>query len=119
MIRVSDIQKIVADAYRIPVGVMTQPSGKQFGSNTFEVSHPRQVAMYLAKELTNHSLSRIGQFFGNRDHSTVIHGLRSVDRRVSTDRFAAAKITQIRDKIKSSSVLSTPHFSFSYENEAA
>jgi chromosomal replication initiator protein len=121
VIRVSDIQKIVADAYCIPVESMKQPSGRSFGSNAYPFSHPRQVAMVLAKELTNHSLSRIGQFFGNRDHSTVIHAIRSVDDRTSRNESAANKVDEIRNKIKSSSIslLSTAYAPFCCEQEAA
>lgn len=47
------------------------------------IAYPRQVSMYLARALTTHSLSRIGQHFGSRDHSTVYYALRSVEERPS------------------------------------
>jgi chromosomal replication initiator protein len=55
------------------------------------IARPRQVAMTLARELTNHSLPEIGDAFGGRDHTTVIHacerirGLRESDRRTGED----------------------------------
>jgi len=42
------------------------------------VARPRQIAMALAKELTSHSLPEIGEFFGGRDHTTVLHALRTI-----------------------------------------
>lgn len=45
----------------------------------------RQIAMYLSKELTNYSYSEIGKVFGNRDHSTVIHAVKNIKDRISTD----------------------------------
>jgi chromosomal replication initiator protein len=50
-----------------------------------EVARPRQVAMYLSKQLTPKSLPDIGRRFGGRDHTTVIHGIRQVERLRETD----------------------------------
>jgi chromosomal replication initiator protein len=79
MIFVADIQRAVADHYGLPIEAMREPDGAS-GSRQRERARPRQVAMRLATHLTEHSLVRIGQFFGNRDHSTVISACKNVDR---------------------------------------
>jgi len=80
-ISVENIQKTVADFYKIKVADMY--SKKRPAS----IAHPRQVAMYLAKELTKKSLPEIGELFGGRDHTTVLHAVRKVasDRTQNTD----------------------------------
>lgn len=54
--------------------------------------YPRHAAMYLAKSLTHHSLSRIAHLFQRADHTTVIHAIRATERRISEDREFARKI---------------------------
>jgi len=71
-ISVENIQKTVADFYKIKVADMY--SKKRPAS----IAHPRQVAMYLSKELTKKSLPEIGELFGGRDHTTVLHAVRKV-----------------------------------------
>ncbi len=71
-ISVENIQKTVADFYKIKVADMY--SKKRPAS----IAHPRQIAMYLAKELTQKSLPEIGELFGGRDHTTVLHAVRKV-----------------------------------------
>ncbi|MFM1856784.1 MAG: hypothetical protein RLZ83_2093 [Pseudomonadota bacterium] len=71
-ISVENIQKTVADFYKIKVADMY--SKKRPAS----IAHPRQVAMYLAKELTKKSLPEIGDLFGGRDHTTVLHAVRKI-----------------------------------------
>jgi chromosomal replication initiator protein len=66
------IQKTVADYYKIKVSDMYS---KRRPSN---IALPRQVAMYLAKELTQKSLPEIGELFGGRDHTTVLHAVRKI-----------------------------------------
>ncbi len=71
-ISVENIQKTVADYYKIKVADMY--SKKRPAS----IARPRQIAMYLAKELTQKSLPEIGELFGGRDHTTVLHAVRKV-----------------------------------------
>jgi len=71
-VSIENIQKTVADYYKIKVSEMY--SKKRFRS----VARPRQVAMALAKELTQQSLPEIGEAFGGRDHTTVLHACRKV-----------------------------------------
>ncbi len=71
-ISVENIQKTVADFYKIKVADMY--SKKRPAS----IAKPRQIAMYLAKELTQKSLPEIGELFGGRDHTTVLHAVRKI-----------------------------------------
>src|SRR6185369_2400178 len=77
---VGEIQREVAAFFRIPAAEMvSQRRGRV-------VARPRQVAMYLAKQLTPKSLPNIGRLFGNRDHTTVIHAVRTVERLIGEDK---------------------------------
>jgi chromosomal replication initiator protein len=69
---VENIQKTVADFYKIKIADMY--SKKRPAS----IARPRQIAMYLAKELTQKSLPEIGELFGGRDHTTVLHAVRKI-----------------------------------------
>jgi len=71
-ISVENIQKTVADFYSIKVADMYS---KKRPAN---IARPRQIAMYLAKELTQKSLPEIGELFGGRDHTTVLHAVRKI-----------------------------------------
>ena len=71
-VSVENIQKTVADFYKIKVADMYS---KRRPAN---IALPRQIAMYLAKELTQKSLPEIGELFGGRDHTTVLHAVRKI-----------------------------------------
>ncbi len=71
-ISVENIQKTVADFFRIKVADMYS---KRRPAN---IARPRQIAMYLTKELTQKSLPEIGELFGGRDHTTVLHAVRKI-----------------------------------------
>jgi chromosomal replication initiator protein len=71
-IGVENIQKTVADFYKIKVADMY--SKKRPAS----IARPRQIAMYIAKEMTQKSLPEIGELFGGRDHTTVLHAVRKI-----------------------------------------
>jgi chromosomal replication initiator protein len=71
-ISVENIQKTVADFYKIKIADMY--SKKRPAS----IAKPRQIAMYLAKEMTQKSLPEIGELFGGRDHTTVLHAVRKI-----------------------------------------
>jgi chromosomal replication initiator protein len=71
-VTVENIQKTVADYYKMKVADMYS---KRRPAN---IAMPRQVAMYLAKELTQKSLPEIGDLFGGRDHTTVLHAVRKI-----------------------------------------
>lgn len=78
-ITLENIQKTVADYYKLPVRELLS---KRRSRN---VARPRQMAMALAKELTSHSLPEIGDAFGGRDHTTVLHAVRQMKKLRSED----------------------------------
>lgn len=73
LVTVDNIQKTVADYYKIKVSDILSKRRSR------SVARPRQVAMALAKELTNHSLPELGNAFGGRDHTTVLHACRKIE----------------------------------------
>ena len=85
LVSVENIQKTVADYFKIRVAELLSKRRSR------SVARPRQIAMALAKELTNHSLPEIGDAFGGRDHTTVLHAcrritaLRETEKRVDED----------------------------------
>jgi len=83
-ISVENIQKTVADYYKIKIADMY--SKKRPAS----IARPRQIAMYLAKELTQKSLPEIGELFGGRDHTTVLHAVR----KISAERQMLSELNQ-------------------------
>jgi chromosomal replication initiator protein len=72
LVTTENIQKTVAEYYKIRVADLLSPR------RTRTITRPRQIAMALAKELTTHSLPEIGDAFGGRDHTTVLHACRKV-----------------------------------------
>ena len=72
-VSIEDIQKRVAEHFNIRLGDMHSPRRAR------AVARPRQVAMYLCKQLTTRSLPEIGRKFGGRDHTTVMHAVRKID----------------------------------------
>jgi chromosomal replication initiator protein len=79
LITVDNIQRTVAEYYKIRVADLLSKRRSR------SVARPRQLAMALAKELTNHSLPEIGDAFGGRDHTTVIHACRKIKELRETD----------------------------------
>ena len=85
LVSIENIQKTVADYFKLRVADLLSKRRSR------SVARPRQIAMTLAKELTNHSLPEIGDAFGGRDHTTVLHGyrrileLRETENRVNED----------------------------------
>jgi len=89
-VSIENIQKTVADYFKIKVSEMY--SKKRFRS----VARPRQVAMALAKELTQQSLPEIGEAFGGRDHTTVLHACRKTAELRETDQEFARDYAQLQ-----------------------
>jgi len=79
LVTLDSIQKTVAEYYKLRVSDLLSKK------RTRSIARPRQVAMALAKELTNHSLPEIGDAFGGRDHTTVLHACRKVVELKETD----------------------------------
>lgn len=93
-ITVEEIQRLVAEYFDISVDLLRAKTRKQ------EIVNARQIAMYLAKDLTNSSLKTIGLNFGGRDHSTVIHACQTVDEQISVDAKFKSTIESITKKIE-------------------
>lgn len=72
LVSIDNIQRVVAEYYKIKVSDLHSKRRSR------SVARPRQVAMYLAKDLTHHSLPEIGDAFGGRDHTTVLHACRKI-----------------------------------------
>jgi chromosomal replication initiator protein len=89
-VSIENIQKTVADYFKIKVSEMY--SKKRFRS----VARPRQVAMALSKELTQQSLPEIGEAFGGRDHTTVLHACRKTQELRDTDQEFARDYAQLQ-----------------------
>ena len=91
---IEQIQKIVCEYFDIPTDLLRAKTRKQ------EVVVARQIAMYIAKDMTNSSLKTIGIHFGGRDHSTVIHSCQAVEEFLKTDNKYKQHIDQIRRTIE-------------------
>ena len=89
-VSIENIQKTVADYYKIKVSEMYSKK------RTRNVARPRQVAMALAKELTQLSLPDIGEAFGGRDHTTVLHACRKIASLRKQDTGAHARLPHPR-----------------------
>jgi len=89
-ITIEEIQKRVAEHYNIRLAEMYSSRRAR------AVARPRQVAMYLSKQLTARSLPEIGRKFGGRDHTTVMHAVRKIDELRATDRHFAEDVELLR-----------------------
>jgi len=78
-VSLENIKKIVADYYHIRIAEILSKK------RTRSISRPRQMAMFLSKELTNHSLPEIGQAFGGKDHTTVLYACRKIEELLHSD----------------------------------
>lgn len=92
-IGVESIQRAVSAHYGISTNDMKSRK------RTRAIAFPRQVAMYLARELTELSLPKIGEAFGNRDHSTVLHACEKIAREMKDDPSFAAELNQLKEQI--------------------
>jgi len=72
-VTIEEIQKKVAEYFNIRLSDMSSPRRAR------AVARPRQIAMYLSKQLTSKSLPEIGRTFGGRDHTTVMHAVNRID----------------------------------------
>jgi chromosomal replication initiator protein len=89
-VTIDEIQRRVAEHFNIKLVEMTSDRRARI------VARPRQVAMYLAKQLTTRSLPEIGRKFGGRDHTTVIHAVRKIDELMLTDPVLAEDVELLR-----------------------
>ncbi len=78
-VTIEEIQRKVAEHYNVRLSDMIGPKRQR------TIARPRQIAMYLAKQLTQRSLPEIGRRFGGRDHTTIMHGVRRIEELMATD----------------------------------
>jgi chromosomal replication initiator protein len=94
-ITIEEIQRKVAQHFNIRLADMSSQRRAR------AVARPRQVAMYLAKQLTARSLPEIGRKFGDRDHTTVMHAVRKIEEIVATDKSLAEDVDLLRKALTS------------------
>src|SRR5207302_576225 len=92
---IEDIQKSVAEHFNVRIGDMHSPRRAR------AVARPRQVAMYLCKQLTTRSLPEIGRKFGGRDHTTVMHAVRKIEELRQSDAALSEDIDLLRRMLES------------------
>ncbi len=90
-----EIQKRVAEHFKIRISDMSSARRSR------AVARPRQVAMYLSKQLTSRSLPEIGRAFGGRDHTTVMHAVRKVEELVKLDTAFAEDVELLTRMLES------------------
>ena len=93
-VSIEEIQRRVADHYNIRLADMSSPRRAR------AVARPRQIAMYLAKQLTTRSLPEIGRKFGGRDHTTVMHAVKKVEELRSADHVLQEDIERLRRSLE-------------------
>jgi chromosomal replication initiator protein len=93
-VTIQSIQEAVSDRFGLTVSELCSPRRSQ------AVAYPRQVAMYLSRELTDSSLPKIGKEFGGRDHTTVIHATSKITRMISEDRSVYNLVQELTTRIK-------------------
>lgn len=91
--RIRIIQEAVAEVFG------TQVRDMQSARRALVVARPRQVAMYLCKRLTAHSLPKIGQEFGNRDHTTIMHAVKRIEALMEGDLGLRDKVLSLVEQL--------------------
>lgn len=94
VITLQQIQKLVAATYKLSVDELLSKN------NAHNISHPRQIAMYLCKNLTKHSYPEIGRAFGGKHHTTVIHSVEKIERLVSSDETLQKLINELSESLQ-------------------
>ncbi|WP_223069974.1 chromosomal replication initiator protein DnaA [Paenibacillus caui] len=94
IITIQDIQQKVGEYYNLRL------EDFKARKRTKAIAFPRQIAMYLSRELTDYSLPKIGEAFGGRDHTTVIHAHEKITQQMKSDQELFKVINNITDKIK-------------------
>ena len=88
------IMQTVSDYYGLTIDDMTGPTRKR------EITVPRQIAMFLTRELTGMSLPQIGNVFGGRDHTTVLHSCKTVEANMASNTDVRAVVEDIKTLVK-------------------
>ena len=92
-INIKSIHKVVADYYKIDVNEIVSDRRQ------VTVTRPRHVAMYLAKTLTPNSYPEIGRRFGDRDHTTIMHGVRKITELIEVDPILRVEIEELKEAL--------------------
>ena len=92
-VTIEDIQKIVCQNYKISKVEMLSPRRSRY------LVRPRQIAMYLTKNLTSKSLPEIGREFSNRDHTTVIHSVKAIEKLKLIDENLNKSLNKLKNDI--------------------
>ncbi|KAB8136266.1 chromosomal replication initiator protein DnaA [Gracilibacillus oryzae] len=95
IITIHHIQEAVGKRYNVKLEEFTAKK------RTKSIAFPRQIAMYLSRELTDFSLPKIGEEFGGRDHTTVIHAHEKISKLLGTDQLLGKEIEEIKEQLKS------------------
>jgi len=90
-VSIEAIQRRVADSFNL------RPQDLKVRSNAKAIAYPRQVAMFLAKQLTGASLPEIGRAFGGKHHTTVLHSVSKIERLRKTDKELAQRLSKLTD----------------------
>ena len=93
-ISIENIQKVIADSYQITVSNLKSSSRAQ------KYVIPRQIALYIAKELTEYTFTELGNEFGGKDHSTVMHACNKIKDMIKTDSSFGQKINGLIKEVK-------------------
>jgi len=93
-VKIADVMKIVAEVHDV---TLDQLKSKR---RTQDLARARQIAMYLAREMTGASLNQIGRAFGNRDHSTVSHAYQKIQKEMKTDPRFRGAVLDIQDRVR-------------------
>ncbi len=93
-ISVESILRAVAERFNL------QPSQLKMKSNTQQIAYPRQIAMYLVKELTRASLPEIGRYFGGKHHTTVLHSVQKIEELRQHDETLNTLIQSVIDSLQ-------------------
>ncbi|MDC3414909.1 chromosomal replication initiator protein DnaA [Aquibacillus sp. 3ASR75-11] len=94
VVTIQAIQEVVGEKYNVK---LEEFSAKK---RTKSIAFPRQIAMFLSRELTDFSLPKIGEEFGGRDHTTVIHAHEKISKMVSNDQILQRDIEEIKERLK-------------------
>jgi chromosomal replication initiator protein len=93
-VTIESIQELVSDRFGLSLQELCGDKRSQ------NIVYPRQVAMYLSRELTDSSLPKIGKQFGGRDHTTVIHATSKIARMIREDRSVYNLVQELTARVK-------------------
>jgi chromosomal replication initiator protein len=93
-VKIADVMKVVGEVHDVTVDQLKSKRRTQ------DLARARQIAMYLAREMTGSSLNQIGRAFGNRDHSTVSHAYQKIQNDMKTDPRFRGAVLDVQDRVR-------------------